>query len=172
MGRIIHDDLHLHSYHVIIEPKLHDEHKQRKISFSYWVRKSLRKRDWEKILFTDEKYFELGGIFNRQNDRIYAPCRREADEHGGIRPTAKFSKRLMVWLNASKNGLTVPLIFEPGATLTHKNYIEVVLPHAKAEDQRLLDDDFIYQQDYVWDAIGHNMHWDKVKIGQVEFYRF
>ncbi len=45
MGRIIHDDLHLHSYNVIIEPKLHDEHKQRRISFSYWVRKSLRKRD-------------------------------------------------------------------------------------------------------------------------------
>ncbi|CAF4311844.1 unnamed protein product, partial [Rotaria magnacalcarata] len=90
----------------------------------------------------------------------------------------------------------------PGETLTHENYIEIVLPHALSEGQRLLGDNFIYRQDnatphrhkdsiawikknfprfidekkwpsnspdlnvldyYVWDAIGHNMHWDKVK---------
>jgi hypothetical protein len=202
IGRIIHDDLHLHAYHVIIEPNLNDEHKQRRISFAYWVRRSLRKKDRETIFFTDEKYFELDGIFNRQNDRVYALSRQQADEYGGTRPMAKFPKRIMVWLGASKNGLTAPLIFEPGETLTHKNYIEVVLPHAQAEGQRLLGDDFIYQQDnarphthkdslawiknhftrfidenrwppnspdlnildyYVWDAIGCNMHWNKVK---------
>lgn len=201
MGRLIHDDLHLHAYRVRIEPYLNDEHKRQRMSFAYWVRRSLRKKDRERILFTDEKYFELGGIFNRQNDRVYAPLRQEADEHGGIRPTPKFPKRLMVWLGASKNGLTVPLIFKPGETLTHQNYIEVVLPHAKTEGLRLIGDDFIYQQDkatphthkdslswiknnfprfidqnrwpsnspdlnildsYVWNAMGQNIHWNKV----------
>lgn len=53
----------------------------------------------------------------------------------------------MVWLAASKNGLSVPIIFKPGETLTHENYIEIVLPHALSEGRRLLGDDFIYQQD-------------------------
>ncbi|CAF1151578.1 unnamed protein product [Rotaria sordida] len=202
MGRIIREDLPLHTYPVTTQPNLQDYHKQRRISFTYWVRKSLRKKDHRKILFTDEKYFGLNGIFNRQNDRVYAPSRQEADEHGGIRPISKFPKRIMVLLGTCKNSLTTPIIFEPGKTLTHSNYIEVVLPHALAEGRHLLGDDFIYQQDnatphthknslawiknkftrfidenkwspnspdlnilnyYVWDAIGHNMHWEKVK---------
>ncbi|CAF3422818.1 unnamed protein product, partial [Rotaria sp. Silwood2] len=44
----------------------------------------------------------------------------------------------MVWLGASKNGLTTPIIFKPGETLIHTNYFEVVLPHAQAEGERLL----------------------------------
>ncbi|CAF4497109.1 unnamed protein product [Rotaria socialis] len=143
-----------------------------------------------------------GGIFNRQNDRVYASSRHDADEHKGTNRRPSFQKKLLVWLATSKNGLSLPIIFEPGETLTHENYIEIVLPHARAEGQRLLGDDFIYQQDnatphkhkdsiawikknfprfidvknwppnspdlnvldyYMWDAIGHNMHWDKVK---------
>jgi hypothetical protein len=53
----------------------------------------------------------------------------------------------MVWLGASKKGLTSPIIFKPGETLSHENYIEAVLPHAQSEGQQLLGDDFIYQQD-------------------------
>ncbi|CAF3732736.1 unnamed protein product [Rotaria socialis] len=126
IGRIIHEDFHLHVYRVTIESNLNDEHKQRRESFTYW----------------------------------------------------------------------------PNETLTHENYIETVLPHARTEGQLLLGDGFIYQQDnatlhkdkhsiawikkifprfiddkewspnspdhnvldyYVWDAIGHNMHWNKVK---------
>ncbi|CAF3737285.1 unnamed protein product, partial [Rotaria magnacalcarata] len=40
IGRTIHDDLHLHAYHITIQPNLKDEHKQERISFAYWVRKS------------------------------------------------------------------------------------------------------------------------------------
>ncbi|CAF2837225.1 unnamed protein product [Rotaria sp. Silwood2] len=103
--------------------------------------------DHGKILFTDEKYFSLEGVFNRQNECVYAVSREEADKQGGIKHQAKYPKRIMVWLGASKNGLTSPIIFTPGETLSHKNYIEVVLPHAQSEGSRLLDDDFIFQQD-------------------------
>jgi hypothetical protein len=201
MSRIIKDDLHLHAYRITTEPNLNDAKKIRRTKFAYWVRRWLRKKDCEKILFSDEKYFSINGIFNRQNDRIYAANRQEADEHGGTKPTVKFSKKIMIWLGASKNGLTAPIIFEPGETLKNENYIKVVLPHALSEGRRLLGDDFIYQQDgatphthkdsqawcassfprfidsdtwppnspdlnvldyYVWDAIGNNMHWEKV----------
>ncbi|CAF4582015.1 unnamed protein product [Rotaria socialis] len=50
IGRIIHEDFHLHVYRVTIESNLNDEHKQRRESFTYWVRKFLRKKDREENL--------------------------------------------------------------------------------------------------------------------------
>ncbi|CAF4881239.1 unnamed protein product [Rotaria socialis] len=135
IGGIIHDDLHLHVYHVTIQSNLKDEHKQGRVSFAYWVRKSLRKQDQEKILFFDEKYFELDGICNHQNGRVYAAYRQDANEHKKIRLKAKFPKRIMIWFAISKNGCSIPIIFQPGETLTHKNYIEIVVPHAVSEEQ-------------------------------------
>lgn len=44
MGRITREDLHLHAYHVTTQPNLHNNHKQRRISFAYWVRKWLKKK--------------------------------------------------------------------------------------------------------------------------------
>ncbi|CAM4744288.1 unnamed protein product [Rotaria magnacalcarata] len=179
IGRIIHEDLHLHAYRVIVESNLNDEHKQRRVSFTYWVAFSIAKMT----------------VFMLPLDTTLMNTKEQSR-----RPS--FQKKLMVWLAASKNGLLLPIICEPGETLTHENYIEIVLPHALSEGQRLLGDNFIYQQDnatphkhkdsiawikknfprfidekkwppnspdlnvldyYVWDAIGHNMHWDKVK---------
>ncbi|CAF4393824.1 unnamed protein product, partial [Rotaria magnacalcarata] len=145
-----------------------DDHKQRRKSFAYWVRKSLRKKDHGSTLFTDEKYFGMDGIYNRQNDRAYASSRQEADAHGGIHRLSKFPKRIMVWLGACKEGLTTPIVFKPGETLTHKNYVDIVLPHALAEDQRLLGEDFIYQQD---NAIPHT-HKDSLTWIRNKFSRF
>ena len=45
--------------------------------------------------------------------------------------TSKYPKRIMVWLIASKNGFMSSIIFKPGETLSHENYIDVVLPHAQ-----------------------------------------
>jgi hypothetical protein len=55
----------------------------------------------------------------------------------------------MIWLGASENGLTSPIIFKHGETLSHENYIEIVLPYAQPKGERLLGDDFIYQPDNV-----------------------
>ncbi|CAF4957938.1 unnamed protein product, partial [Rotaria socialis] len=74
----------------------------------------------------------------------------------------------MVWLGACKEGLTTPIIFKPGETLTHKNYIDIVLPHALAEGQRLLGEDFIYQQD---NATPHT-HKDSLTWIRNNFSRF
>ena len=147
MRRIIKNDLRLRPYRMTTRPKLTEDHKRRRVSFAYWVRRELKKEDHRQILFSDEKYFSVEGVFNRQNDRIYASSRLEADQRGGVHPTSKYPKRVMVWLGACHNGLTSPLFFKPGETLTHKNYIDVVLPHALSEGERLLGDRFIYQQD-------------------------
>jgi hypothetical protein len=52
----------------------------------------------------------------------------------------------MVLIGACKNSLTPPIIFEPGETLPHKDYIEIILRHAQSEGTRLIDNDFINQK--------------------------
>ena len=63
---------------------LTDEHKAKRLQFANWVRANLRK-DTMKILVLGEKLFDIGVIYNSQNDRICA----EADIKGGIKQIRK-----------------------------------------------------------------------------------
>ena len=45
-----------------------------------------------KILFSDEKLFDIDGIYNSQNNRICA----ETDIKGDIRQIGKFQQKIMV----------------------------------------------------------------------------
>lgn len=147
LRRIVKEDLGLHAYRITIQPKLTDAHKQARITFAYWVRRSLTKAFIRKILFSDEKYFTVDGIFNRQNDRVYAASRSATDEIGGVHLKAKYPTEIMVWLGACHEGVTKPIIFEPNETLTQVNYINDVLPLALSEGIRLIGNTFIFQQD-------------------------
>ena len=44
----------------------------------------------------DEKIFHLDGMYNSQNQRIWASSRDEADEKGGIKEKQKFPQKVMV----------------------------------------------------------------------------
>lgn len=59
-----------------------------------------------RILFSDEKMFDVDGIYNAQNQRIWAPSRAEADERGGVQMRQKLG------------------------TVDHAQYIDNVLPVA------------------------------------------
>ncbi len=93
---IIKDDLNSRAYRITTQPKLADDHKKRRVSCAYWLRNFLRKEDHGKILFTDEKYFSVEGVFNRKKERVYAASRFEAAEQGGINEKSKYSQRIMV----------------------------------------------------------------------------
>ena len=56
------------------------------------------KEDTKKWLFTDEKNFDLDGIYNSQNDRVWAPSREEADRKGAFHQKTKHPGRVIVWL--------------------------------------------------------------------------
>ena len=43
-----------------------------------------------KILFTDEKMFDIDGVYNLQNDPIWAVNRHKADKAGGRKQKRKF----------------------------------------------------------------------------------
>ncbi len=41
--QVIKEDLHLRAYRITTEPRLTNDHKKSRVSFAYWVQKSLRK---------------------------------------------------------------------------------------------------------------------------------
>ena len=88
--RILKNDLLLRLYKKIVEPLLIGEHKEKRKEFSNSVRTCFRKEDTMKILFSDEKLFDIDGIYNSQNDRIWTASRVEADKRGGVKQKRKF----------------------------------------------------------------------------------
>ena len=79
------NDLGLWAYKILKEPLLSDVRKEKRVQFTNWIGTSFRKEDTMKILFYDEKMFEIDGVYNSQNDRIWAINRVDADTRGGDR---------------------------------------------------------------------------------------
>lgn len=92
------DDLGLYAYKVQTEPLLTDKHEEKRVRFANQIQTNFRKEDTTKILFLDEKTFDIDAVYNFQNDRIWAANRSEADIKGGIRQKRKFPQKIMVWL--------------------------------------------------------------------------
>ena len=66
--------------------------------FANWVRTNFKKEGTFKILFSDEKIFDIDGVCNDQNNRMWAVDR---DEKGGRKQKRKFSQKVMIWLGVS-----------------------------------------------------------------------
>ena len=61
------NDLGLHPYKKVIEPLLSDDQKLKRKQFANWLRTNFQKEDTLKILFSDEKMFDIDGVYNTQN---------------------------------------------------------------------------------------------------------
>ena len=144
--RILTVDLGLKSYKKVIEPSLSDDQKIKRKKFANWVRNNFRKEETMRILFSDEKFFDIGDVYNSQNDRVWAVGRADADEKGGIQQRRKFPQKVMVWLGACSKGIT-PLVSLDDGTVDHNYYIKKVLPVALKYGNRVFGDDWIFQQD-------------------------
>lgn len=127
---ILAKDLKLKPYKKRVVPNLSVEQKRKRVNFYHWVKNNFSKSDTERILFSDEKWFTLNGVYNSQNDRIWAANREEADESGGIHQKRKFPQGIMVWLGACTKGLTPLVVIEKG-TVNQEVYMEKILPVAK-----------------------------------------
>ena len=64
--------------------------------FATWTRKKFRKENTMKIVFSDEKMFDLNGIYNSENDRIWAGNRERANRRAGKKYQGKFAEKVMV----------------------------------------------------------------------------
>ncbi|CAM4772912.1 unnamed protein product [Rotaria magnacalcarata] len=94
----------------------------------------------------NEKFFDLDGIYNSQNDRVWTVNGGEVDRKGGFHEKTKYPGKVMVWLGACAEGLTTPIILE-NRTMDAEVYINEVLPIALESGDRMLGSDWTYQQD-------------------------
>ena len=51
-----------------------------------------KKKDTLRILFSDEKFFDIDGVYNCQNERVWAINRADAAEKGGVLQKPKFAE--------------------------------------------------------------------------------
>ena len=64
--------------------------------------------------------FDLEGMYNTQNDQVWAINRQEADKKGGVKKKYQYLTKVLVWLGACRERLTPLIILEKG-TLTLYN---------------------------------------------------
>ena len=127
--------------------------------FANWVRRNFRKEDTIRILFSDEKFFDIDGVYNSQNDRVWAVDRADVDKKGGIKQRRKFPWKVMVWLGACSKGIT-PLVILNEDTVEHIVYVQKVLPVALKYGNETFGRDWVFQQDGVMPHSHHlTQHW-------------
>src|ERR1700722_18270446 len=91
----------------IQEPATTDFQKKKRVRFTNW-------------LFLVEKMFELEGMYNTQNDRMWAINRQEADKKGGVKKKHQYLTKVMVWLGACRERLTLLIILDKGTLTLYK----------------------------------------------------
>ena len=66
------NDLGLRPYKIVLEPLLSDGRKTKQKKLANWVRTNFRKEETMRILFSDEKFSDIDGVYNSQSDRVWA----------------------------------------------------------------------------------------------------
>ena len=93
--RILKDHLKLKSYRIKVQTKISGDQKAERLKFANWIRTNFRKQDTLRFLFSDDKMFDIDGVYNSQNERVWVPSRADADAKGGIKQIQKFSKKVV-----------------------------------------------------------------------------
>ena len=94
--RMLRKDLGCFPCKKIKQLKLTDLQKRKRVKFANWVLNYYIKEDTQKWFFSDEKYFDLDGVYNVQNDRVWAISRAEVDRQGGTHQKTSFPSNVMV----------------------------------------------------------------------------
>ena len=144
---ILEENLGCHPYfEKTVELVLTNSQEAQRKRFANWVRTNSRKEETMRILFSDEKMFDISGIYNAQNDCIWAPSRTAVNRRGGVRTRRNFPTKLMVWLEACTKGVT-PLVIFPDGAADPARYIKEVLPVALKYRNHVFGSNWTFQQD-------------------------
>ena len=135
--RILRKDRGDFPYKKIKQPKLTDLQKKKRVQFANWVLNYYTKDNIGRWLLADEKFFDLDGVYNSQNDRVWAVRKEEDDEKDGLHEKTKFPQKVMEWLGVCGEGLTSPVILEDG-TMDAERYIEEILSVALKCENKML----------------------------------
>ena len=144
--RSLKEDLKYRCYKKRVQLFLTDTHKAERKVLSNWIYTNFRKEKTMRILFSDEKIFDIDRAYSLQNERGWVPSRSEANERGGIAEKRKFPQKVMVWLGAHLKG-TSPLVIFEEETSDHARYIKGVLSVALKYENKVFGSDWTFKQD-------------------------
>ena len=113
--RMLKDDPGCQAFKKRIEPLMTHIQKGKRKTFANWIRTNFNKEQTLKISFSHEKMFDLDGMYNAQNDRVWTVDRAEADRESGVKQKRTFPQKAMVWLGHVQKSLqhSLSLIKEP-----------------------------------------------------------
>lgn len=123
LHRILTKDLSLHAYKIQLTQELKPDDHLKRLTFANWAHEQRQADDdfSQKILFSDEAHFHLGGYVNKQNCRIWANENPRKIVEKPLHP-----RKVTVWCGFHANGVIGPYFFEDDAgnpvTVTGKRY--------------------------------------------------
>ena len=82
-----------------------------------------------RIFYLDEKFCDIDGVDNSQNDRMWVINRADANKKGGIKQRQEFLQKVIVWLGVCSKDIMSLMILDE-RTIDHIVYIKKVLPVA------------------------------------------
>jgi len=143
--RILHKDLALKAYKVQITQELKPLDHLKRRSFVNFINE--QPADFsQKIMFSDEAHFELGGYVNKQNCRIWGEENPRIIHEKPMHP-----KRVTVWCALWSGGVIGPYFFENAAgeavTVNGVRYREMLSEFLWPELDNIDLDDIWFQQD-------------------------
>ena len=94
-------------------------------------------------MFSDEKIFDINGVCNAQNNRMWTVDRDEADEKDGRKQKRKF---FMIWLGVCSKRVRPLFILDKG-TIDYDRYIKEVLLVIIKYGNKVFGDGWTYQLD-------------------------
>ena len=90
--RIMKNNLGLRPYKIVIRPLLSSDEKIKRKKFANWVSDKFSKRSHhENTFLSNEKLFDIDGVYNFQNDRMWAVSRTDVNKKGAIKQQTKIS---------------------------------------------------------------------------------
>ena len=124
-----------------MEPSLSDDQRVKRKKLANWIRTNFRKEDTMKIFFSENKYFDIDGVYNAQNDRL---CPQSIVltmmKSVTLSRDESTQPQVTVWLGACSKGIIPLVIFNEG-TVGYAVYIENVLSVALKYGNQVLGSD-------------------------------
>jgi inhibitor of nuclear factor kappa-B kinase subunit alpha len=130
MRRLVSNNLQLRSYKLRKGHMLNARQRQARLEKCKRLLLRFNDEDVEKIIFSDEKMFNVEMSWNAQNNRIYATQRSDIPISAQIRQRTSHPASVMVWAGVSMNGKTDLVFVDKGIKIKSQNYIDDILePH-------------------------------------------
>jgi len=146
---IVNVELGQHSYKLQEVHELDDRKKGIRLQRCRQLRRRVANGLHRNILFSDETPVDIEEAFNKQNDRIIASSREEANAAGRLVGRVQFPRKLMIWGGISYEGKTPLIFFNPGERINSKTYCQKILRPLRDRWGPALfgDNNWTYQQD-------------------------